>query len=154
MVQCRTLYGHTKLIPVEKLRFRPSAYAIAVHDNNILLVKMRSTGAYCLPGGGIHLGERIEDGLKREVKEETGVELIVQQLAHFRDDFFYYDPSNEAFHSFLFFYVCKPVTTDLISDDQVEDIEAEMPRWVEICTLKAEYFYNDGETIMSILAPH
>ena len=84
MVECHTLHGDIKLIPVEKLRFRPSAYAVIYHDGKILLVKMRSTGTYCLPGGGIDLGERIEDGLQREVKEETGLEIEVQQLAHLR----------------------------------------------------------------------
>jgi len=52
MIECRTLYGDKKLVPVEELRFRPSAYALIVRAGKVLLTRMRSTGAYCLPGGG------------------------------------------------------------------------------------------------------
>jgi 8-oxo-dGTP pyrophosphatase MutT (NUDIX family) len=101
MVECRTLHGGRKLIPVEHLSFRPSVYAIVSHQGKILLTGMRNTGKYSLPGGGINLGERIEEALKREVREETGIEIDIDilELVSFREDFFYYDPSGEAFHS-------------------------------------------------------
>lgn len=41
----------------------------------ILLEKRKDNGLYCLPGGAIELGESVEEGLRREIKEETGIIL-------------------------------------------------------------------------------
>lgn len=44
----------------------------------MLLVKQLSgpyAGAWLLPGGGVDGGESIEEGLRREMREETGCEL-------------------------------------------------------------------------------
>jgi 8-oxo-dGTP pyrophosphatase MutT (NUDIX family) len=150
-VACRTLYGGRKNIPAEKLTFRPSVYAILRKDEKILLLRMRSTGAYCLPGGGVELGETIEAGLIREVKEETGIDIAVGEFAFFKEDFFYYDPLDKAFHSFMFFYHCTPASRELIPDDQVQDLEAEKPRWVDVESLSAGAFYHNGEIVMDIL---
>jgi 8-oxo-dGTP pyrophosphatase MutT (NUDIX family) len=152
MVECRTLHGGTKMVPEEKLQFRPSAYAVILHAGKIILERMKSTGMYCLPGGGIELGEKMEDGLKREVREETGIDIEIRRFAYFKEDFFYYDPLGEAFHSFMFFFVCKALTTELIPDDKVEDFESETPRWVDAAGLGAKDFYNDGEAILQIIA--
>lgn len=151
LVACRTLYGETKRIPAQKLHFRPSAYAIIVHGGAILLMKMRSRSTYCLPGGGIELGETIEQALQREVREEAGIAIEVLQFHHFKEDFFYYDPLDIAFHSYRFFYLCKPLTFDLLPDDLVEDDEAESPRWVAIDGLAAQDFYVDGEEVLRIV---
>ena len=37
---------------------------------------------------------------------------------------------------FNFFYLCTPLTDDLITDDKVNDEEAEKPRWIEISELR------------------
>lgn len=37
-------------------------------------------GLYCLPGGIVEYGERVEDAVVREVKEETGLETRVHRL--------------------------------------------------------------------------
>ncbi|NOZ27681.1 MAG: NUDIX domain-containing protein [Chloroflexi bacterium] len=153
MIQCTSLYGDRKLIPKEKLILRPAVYGVVVHQGNVLLVNTRHTGKYYLPGGGVDLGERIEDALKREVREETGIEVEVEEFAHFREDFFYYDPLDEAYHSLLFFYICKPKTFDLCDDDQVDDEEAEKPRWVNIQGLCDEDFQDHGEIILGLLRP-
>jgi 8-oxo-dGTP pyrophosphatase MutT (NUDIX family) len=68
----------------------------------VLLLNTRSTGKYQLPGGGVETGERIEDALRREVREETGIEVEVERFLGFKEDFFYYDPWDEAYHSLLF----------------------------------------------------
>ena len=59
-------------------RFYIGVYGILIKDEKILLIK-KSRGAYKgmfdLPGGGIEFGEKIEETLKREFFEETGITL-------------------------------------------------------------------------------
>jgi hypothetical protein len=57
MVECESIYGDHKLIPKEKLVFRPSVYAIIVHDGKIALVTNQSSGNHFPPGGGVEIGE-------------------------------------------------------------------------------------------------
>jgi ADP-ribose pyrophosphatase YjhB (NUDIX family) len=153
-IACRTLYGEQKLVPREKLVLRPFAYAIIPNQGRILLVRMRHTGHFTLPGGGIETGERMEDGLRREVREETGIEVRVERFAAFTEDFFYYDPLDEAFHGLLFFYICHPLSFDLAGDGQVEDGEVEKPGWIDIGDLEPRHFHNHGGLIMAILTSY
>lgn len=47
-------------------------------QGRVLLVRQRGgpyAGAWLLPGGGVDGGESIEEGLRREMREETGCEL-------------------------------------------------------------------------------
>ncbi|MCL5435541.1 MAG: NUDIX domain-containing protein [Patescibacteria group bacterium] len=37
---------------------------------------LHGEGQWCMPGGKLDFGESLENGAKREVKEETGVELL------------------------------------------------------------------------------
>jgi ADP-ribose pyrophosphatase YjhB (NUDIX family) len=46
----------------------------------VLLVKRRDNGRWEPPGGVLELGETIEAGLRREIVEETGVEVAVEGL--------------------------------------------------------------------------
>lgn len=57
--------------------------AAAIFDDsgeNVLLIKRRDNGRWEPPGGVLELGESIEDGLRREVLEETGAEIHVGPL--------------------------------------------------------------------------
>lgn len=49
--------------------------AIIVKDNKVLLVRSDKGGHWDIPGGRIHVGERPNDALKREVKEELGLDI-------------------------------------------------------------------------------
>lgn len=48
-------------------------------ENEVLMVKTYNSG-WVFPGGQVEVGENIIDGVKREVKEETGVEIEVGEL--------------------------------------------------------------------------
>ncbi len=148
-VECINLSGHIVPIASELLVFRPAAYAILIHDDTLLLVKLKATGKYHLPGGGIELGERIEETLQREAYEETGLAIRVHQLVDFEELFFYYDPSGKAYHGLHFYYLCSPLSTDLANDDQIDDESAEIPRWVKIRDLKPEDFQHGGEKVLA-----
>ncbi len=151
MIECITHFGKTKLLPKEKLTFRPSVYAIIVNNGNALLLNTTHTGTYSLPGGGIEIGEAIEDALKREVREETGLEIEVIRFYRFEEQFFYYDPADVAFHSFLFFYVCHPKTVEIRHDLEINDDSVDLPRWIRIEELENQHFHNHGHLVLDAL---
>ncbi len=62
----------------------PGVQAVLVRDGRVLLGRRRSdpgAGRWDLPGGFLHEGEDALDGLRREVREETALEL--EPLAFF-----------------------------------------------------------------------
>lgn len=65
---------------------RVAVRAIIEKNGRLLLVKLKShrgrtrNDFYCTVGGGLDEGEGLVNGLKREVKEETGVDAEVGKL--------------------------------------------------------------------------
>ncbi len=61
-----------------------SIYLILIRDNKILLLKRQNTGyedgKYGLPAGHLEDNETIRNGLKREIKEEIGIDINVDNL--------------------------------------------------------------------------
>lgn len=51
---------------------------VLVYDDNgqVLLVKHKHDGLWHLPGGGVEVGETLQEGAVRELLEETGVEAL------------------------------------------------------------------------------
>jgi 8-oxo-dGTP diphosphatase len=152
VIECRCWLGGDILVAKEKLSHRPSAYAIIRHEDKILMLTTVGNGRYCLPGGGIESWETIPQALQRELVEETGIQIVVGSLAHFQEDFFYYDPTDEAFHGLLFYYACTPLTFDLLQGDEVDDEAAENPQWVAIDALHEENMQPQDTWLLKYLS--
>lgn len=142
------LYGNSVKINIVDLEFRPSCYGLIIKNRKMVLVKSKNTGKYLFPGGGINLGETMEQGLIREVKEETGLDVKVIEIIDQNDVFFEYTPSKNRFHSIQWFYLCSIDSDQLANDNEVDDAEAEKPRWVEISTLEKEDFNSHGNSFI------
>ena len=60
---------------------RTAAYALIVHDGQILLTRIsrrgHHTGHWTLPGGGVDHGEHPLETVRREVYEETGLHAAI-----------------------------------------------------------------------------
>jgi 8-oxo-dGTP diphosphatase len=64
------------------------AVSAAIFRNGRVLIVRRGRppahGLYTLPGGGVELGETLEEAIIREVREETGLEIAPLELVGFR----------------------------------------------------------------------
>jgi len=151
LVTCDSIFENQVVVEKEKLSFRASVYAIMIVDGKILLIKNRSSGKYAFPGGGIEIGEPILDALVREVKEETGLNIKVESFFHFKEHFFYYDPLDQAFHSFMVFYLCHPQSFVLIENEKIDDIESESPEWFDLYSLSREIVQSPLREIYDLI---
>jgi len=61
LVECISLDGRKIMVPQVRLVLRLAVYGIVVHDGKVLLMTLQHRGKYHPPGGGIGLGERMED---------------------------------------------------------------------------------------------
>ena len=71
------------------LRFPvPAVGALILREGEILLVKRGAEpgiGKWSVPGGSVEIGETLQDAVRREVLEETGLEVEVGALAGVTD---------------------------------------------------------------------
>lgn len=106
-----------------------------------LLCKMPSDrgvfpGQWALSGGGLEPGETIEDGLRREIREELGERLVIEKVTPwtFRDDTrvkTYADGSTEEIYMIYLIFDCVAGNREV---DLNEEFEAHA--WVKPEDLK------------------
>ncbi|MQA15704.1 MAG: NUDIX domain-containing protein [Pseudonocardiaceae bacterium] len=62
-------------------RHSVSVAGIVINDaGQVLVIRRRDNGHWEPPGGVLELGEQFEDGVRREVREETGLNVHVDRL--------------------------------------------------------------------------
>lgn len=69
---------------MERFKIIASVYLIYIKEGKVLLLRRANTGYedgnYGLPAGHLEDGESITDGLRREVKEEIGLDITPQEV--------------------------------------------------------------------------
>ncbi len=151
LITCTTLHGHSKLVPQASLSFRPTVYAVILQERQVLLITTRSTGKYYFPGGAIELGERMEDALTREVREETGLDVRIDALLHVEEQFFFHDPTAEAWHALLFFFHCTPTAACSPDCAQIDTREVAAVHWHDVASLQPAMFQLAAHTVVQRL---
>lgn len=90
-------------------------------EGKILLCKSHKWGnKYVIPGGHIELGERMEDALKREILEETGLDIYDIKLISLKESV-YSDTFHEGKHFIFIDYMCKTDSSNVILNDEAEE---------------------------------
>ena len=135
-VICHDIEGKEHRVSTNDLRWRPSAYGIVIKDDSILLSPQFNENSYDLPGGGIDLGESPEDAVIREVKEETGLDVVNPKAVNISFSFFKLPRAskNEFVQSIMLYYACDFTGGKLSSDgfDEYEQQYARLAEWVPL----------------------
>ena len=86
--------------------------AVVFEDNRLLLVKEKAEGQWSLPGGWADVGYSPAEIAQKEVREESGLEVIPLQLFKLVDKAKHPYPNSLNYFYNLFFY-CEPKTLEL-----------------------------------------
>lgn len=152
MITCKNNFGEMVTLPKEKFQFRPSIYGIIKNSGKICVCRNKSNGKIWFPGGGIDKGEKMTEALLREIKEEAGLQNVqIGNLLGTFENFFYYQPTDEAMHAFLFFYECSTEEIALLSDDLVNDEEARGFHWINISQFEKDDLGDLNEELFKII---
>lgn len=82
-------------------------------EGELFLMKSHKwRGKYVVPGGHIELGEKMEDALVREVKEETNLDVYDVEFLCFQE-FIFDDAFWRKAHFVFFDHVCQTDSTDV-----------------------------------------
>lgn len=89
-------------------------------DGRLLLLQSHKwRGKYVVPGGHVELGETLETALRREVKEETGLDVADIEFLLFQE-FIYDDQFWKPRHFMFFDFTCTANSTGVTLNSEAE----------------------------------
>jgi len=92
---------------------------------------MREGERWQAVGGRLEKGEKLEDGLRRETKEETGIDTMeIGKVIHV--DEWFAKPEGELKHIVALFFHCKVETTEVTLSEEHQEFA-----WVTVSDLDA-----------------
>ncbi|MCC7174644.1 MAG: NUDIX hydrolase [Bryobacterales bacterium] len=94
--------------------------AIILRRGRVLLVLRRrppAAGLWSLPGGVLEAGERLEDGVRREVLEETGLKVAPLRVFEVFERILRQEDGRLEYHYVLIDYLCRVTGGELRPSD-------------------------------------
>ena len=129
----------------EEGRFNYRVCAVLLDRGRILAMHDERSPYFYLPGGRVRMGERAEDAVLREVREELGIEARILRPLWLSQSFFNEDVVRVDYHELCLYFLVDASATDLLTRGDrfrgpelrhVHDFE-----WLPFERLKDEYFY-------------
>jgi len=99
--------------------------AVVVRDGKALIVKRAfepRKGEWSLPGGMLELGESLQDAVRREIKEETSLDIDVGPVIETFDRVHRDDAGRIRYHFVIIDFVCWPVGGDASPGSDAESV--------------------------------
>jgi 8-oxo-dGTP diphosphatase len=106
---------------------------VIIDNGRALLIRRGSEplrGEWSIPGGTLELGESLEQGVARELREETGLDVRVLELIEAFDRIFPADGGHSSvekqrprFHYVILDYLCERKSGELRAGSDVTEVE-------------------------------
>ena len=118
---------------------RPVVLGIAMHNEKILVSKgydkIKGQTFYRCLGGGIEFLETSQEALKREYKEELGIDIIVEDFCGISENIFTYQ--GKKAHELILFYNIKIQEKDINEKYHIIDENCEVDAyWINVNEFK------------------
>jgi ADP-ribose pyrophosphatase YjhB (NUDIX family) len=117
LLELRKLVGHAPLLMVG------AATLIVDEQNRLLLMKRSDSGCWGPPGGAVEPGEVVESAARREVREETGLELGEMSLfgVFSGPELFYRYPNGDEVYNVTIVYLTHEWRDEIrLNDEHIE----------------------------------
>ena len=99
--------------------------AVVVRDGRALIIKRAHEprrGEWSLPGGLLELGESLTDAVRREIKEETNLEIEVGPIIETFDRVHRDDHGRIRYHFVIVDYVCWSDSGDALAGSDADAV--------------------------------
>jgi 8-oxo-dGTP diphosphatase len=98
---------------------------VVIAGDRTLLIRRGSApleGQWSIPGGMLELGESIEEGVRRELAEETGIEVRVLELIEVFERVIPGEDGRTRYHFVILDYLCEMVSGEARAASDVIDV--------------------------------
>jgi mutator protein MutT len=98
---------------------------VVITDGRALLIRRAGPplqGEWSIPGGLLELGESLNQGVRRELAEETGLEVRVLDLIEVFERVFPDDDGRTKYHFVILDYLCEAVSGEARAASDVTDV--------------------------------
>jgi 8-oxo-dGTP diphosphatase len=105
---------------------------VVIENGRALLIRRGREpllGEWSIPGGGLELGETLEEGVARELLEETGLKVRVLELIEVFDRIYAESTAGTEepkkgprYHYVIVDYLCERISGDAVAASDVTDV--------------------------------
>lgn len=119
--------------------FRLRACAVLLREGKVLMARNGFDPYAYSVGGGVHHGESLEDAVRRELREETGLDLEIDRLLFVHDQVFTTADSDRLAgrlcHEIAFYFLMHDDGSPVRSGSTTQHGDSEWCQWIPV----AEY---------------
>lgn len=109
---------------------------VVIADGRALLIRRGHPpleGEWSIPGGTLEIGETLLDAVRRELAEETGIDVRVGELIEAFDRIFPDGEGQAKYHFVILDYLCEAIRGTARAGSDVTDVvwaaESELPKY-------------------------
>jgi ADP-ribose pyrophosphatase YjhB (NUDIX family) len=113
--------------------------AVVLRQGEVLIVRRANPplqGEWSIPGGALDLGEKLRDGVAREVLEETGLAVEVGPVLDVFDSIFPDSEGRTKYHYVLIDYLCHLRSGTLVAATDASEVRWARPEELDALGMK------------------